>query len=628
MSAISEVMMNARLGRFLPQSVLLLCLAGLAAAASAQDPRQSVYFTGPGNEISRVVDFTTGTAVPAVIDVGTNLKGLVVRDDGAAGIRLIVANSTQSGGLNVYRGDGTRLGQIAVLSSAAGVALDTSGNLFAVNDDPGGADQLVMIPRKPACDGTAPPAGCHPGGYDDAITLDGQVDGADLLADVRFVQSAGQGATYQAGDVLVLVERPALLLRYAREDIDTKRTNPLAPDPTPATVLASASFAGTDPMGLAFAPNGELLVTTQQGRILRFGPGGAALPDFVASLGGSGVSLAVGLQDGTAEVFATVHEGGRVRRYKFNPDGTGAPDGSVTANAPYGVGNASLSDAVFTPVSDSPVTILPNTVQELTFEKVTKAGVTSGRVFVFEDPAPGQDRFLSDVSGLLAQTGLQDRKIPSHITALPLGPSQTPTFVLVVVSSGAQSIGATQEHHIEEETLGFTNLCTDPYDRQPRTFYATDPDDPAIIEGDSFTDISSGCGSNIGRGGQTSAILTAADNRFPTDIASEKLTALQDLVSSKATGGLSRYVSAGARSKLNGFLRSAVKALRSNPPSAVDPLESFISFVKCNPGSFDDSARNVSGELVARARSAQFMACGATVPGCNRKLPDPAPSCN
>ena len=52
-----------------------------------------------------------------------------------------------------------------------------------------------------------------------------------------------------------------------------------------------------------------------------------------------------------------------------------------------------------------------------------------------------------------------------------------------------------------------------------------------------------------------------------------------------------------------------------------------MDIVRCNPNAFDNSARNVAGELVARGDSARFMVCGATVPQCNRTLPVPAPRC-
>jgi hypothetical protein len=635
--------MNPSPGSFSRSARLAGALVALATVASAQSATQSVYFTGSNIQISKI-NFDTGAVTPVVTDNGTNFKGLVVRNDGAA-LRLIVANSTQSGDIRIFNSDGTNGATIVPFPSAAGLALATGGDLFVVNADPGGPDTVVLVPRDTTCD-TSPTAGCRAGGYRDPITLD-LIQGVDILADVRWAPTAQDGWLYQAGDVLVLVNRPAALLRYTRDFVARKRLGepPNPDDHSPYTV--AVDFAGTDPTGLALTPSGQILVTTEQGRILRFGPApsscDAGTCDFVSSVGGSAVSIAVGLQKATStspglpEAFVTVHSGS-VNRYKINADGTGTPDGAVSANTPSGVGNASLTDAVFTPVSNTPVTILPNGIQELTFEKVTTAGVTSSRVFLIPDPiGTTRDRTLSELmtlaGGSLADLGMPDRRIPAYVK--PFARAGVPTLVLLVVASGAESIGATQEHHIEEEALGFDTTCGATVDLpdQPRTFYATDGDDPPIIEGTSFTDISSGCGSNIGRGGQTSAILTATDTRPNGEVASAKLSTLQAVVSSRSTGSLAPYIGQSAKNKLAGYLKTAARLLGSDPQGAIDNLESFVSYVECNPGSFKNATRNVSGELIARARSAQFITCetisGKTVAECNRKLAtDQPPVCH
>src|SRR5262249_11172594 len=161
---------------------------------------------------------------------------------------------TQGGDIRIYNSDGTGGAAIVPFPSAAGLALSTSGDLFAVNADPGGPDTLVLVPRDTTCD-TSPGAGCRPGGYRDPITLD-QIQGVNVLADVRWAPTAQDGWLYGAGDVLVLVNRPAALLRYTRDFITRKRLGE-PPDPTdhsPYTV--AVDFAGTDPTGLALTPSG------------------------------------------------------------------------------------------------------------------------------------------------------------------------------------------------------------------------------------------------------------------------------------------------------------------------------------------------------------------------------------
>src|SRR5262249_55061986 len=160
--------------------------------------------------------------------------------------------------------------------------------------------------------------------------------------------------------------------------------------------------------------------------------------------------------------FVTVHNGGSGNRDKIKTGGTGAPDGAGSANTPYGVGNASLTDARFTPGSKTPPTIPPHSHPELTLQKGTKAGLTHGPGCPMPHTIGATTvRTLSELmtlnGGSLADLGMPDRRIPAYVKPFDL--AGTPTLVLVVVASGAESIGATQEHHIEEETLGFHTVC-------------------------------------------------------------------------------------------------------------------------------------------------------------------------
>jgi hypothetical protein len=65
-------------------------------------------------------------------------------------------------------------------------------------------------------------------------------------------------------------------------------------------------------------------------------------------------------------------------------------------------------------------------------------------------------------------------------------------YLVYAGSSTAGFFGYEIEHHIEENQLGFDTSCTGGV--QPRTYWAPDADDPPIVEGDFFADISTGCG--------------------------------------------------------------------------------------------------------------------------------------
>jgi hypothetical protein len=617
-------------------SITLVSSLGLSTALLAQDPRETVYFTGPNNAISKVTSFPSGTAQPVVVDQGANFKGLVVRDDGSSGLKVIVASSTQGGGIRIYgAADGALLGQVVGFPMAAGIAVDTGGSLYAVNEVSGGPDELILVPRNASCGTPAEQGTCNPGGYGDAITLDHQVDGATLLAGVQFVASASaQSALYQAGDVLVLVENPATLWRYKAADIEAKRADPGSPDPTPTSVLPTSSFGGAEPTGFAFAPTGEILVTTVQGRVLRFSPGGALLsPDF-ASLPGSGVKISVGLQGGISKAFVTVHQGGSVQRFTFRADGTGAPDGAVATNAPDGVGNASLTDAVFVAASATPVNVAPTSAQIITYEQVTVPGLARAQAFLLPESALEAGRTIP--SDFRAAAGLPALTVPPYLHAFER--NGVPTFLVMVVDSSAGIFQFTLQHHIQEHDFGFETSCTtptqDPSPQEPRTFLGVDLDDPPIVEGLSFIDISSGCASNLGRGGGTSAILTGWDSRSvndrndPDNIAASKLSRLEAalLGTDPGVGGLAPFITNKSTKKaLGNLLNKAMHAFGAgNNEDAIADLQSFVARIRSSPGSFREclsggGCRNAPGELVARTVSAIYMLCGAGS-SCNQLL--------
>jgi hypothetical protein len=605
--------MNRGLRRSCVGAVALLCLIGLSPLAFAQVDVETVFFTGPNNQISRIDSVGACGTGPGALstlltDGGTNLQGLVVRGD----LCLIAANATSGGGLRMYDAAGpASLGQFVSFDSAVAVDVDSSENVLAVNDDPGGADQLWMVPRNTA-------TGCTVAGYDAPVVLDSQVTGAFRLADVKFVRVSPSGAFFAAGDVLVLVRNPGKIVRYTSHDV----SDALANHVDAAETAVPIDLGAVEPTGFALTQGGDILVATNGGQVLRFGPDGGSKGTF-ASFAGSGVDVATGLRGGVEKAFVTVHQGGFVNVYDV---ASGSCEGSVTgANSPVGVGNASLhvKGSVSTPASSTPVTVAPTSSQQMTFEQVNAPGVTTGDVFIVCDPASGTTHTLT--------LGGVTRTIPDYVVAADdcskcgVVGSGCPAYLVNVVGSSAGFYGFTVEHHIQEEALGFDTACYDgsgaPSAKQPRTFYATDADDPPIVEGNSFTDISSGCGSNIGRGGSTSLILTGLDARTPTVVASAKLTNLDLALNGKdaCAGGLAPFINQRTLHALGDLLQAATAAFNANDSTgAIDQLTSFIAavrtgkFTECVKSSKCNSkCRNVPGELISRAVSAQFMICGA-----------------
>jgi hypothetical protein len=610
-------------------AVAVTTLATLAAPPllRAQTPSETVYFTAPNNRILKVTSFPGGSSSTVVTDPGTHFAGLVVASEGstAAETRIIVANTTKGGDIRVYSGTGAKLGTIASLKGANGVTVDSGRNVWAVNAHQGGADHLVFVPRTDT-------------GYGTPVVR--TVPGVTLLADVKFVSTARSGAAYKAGDLLVLAAKPAKILIFRG---GTFLGTPFAVD-----------FDGTEPAGLALAPEGEVLVTTLQRRILAFKASGERQATDFAALPGKGAQVAVGLQGGEPRVFATVTTGGAVLRYALGRSGSdlfGTQDGAVGSNVPFGVGNASLTGAAYTPASESAVSVLPLSGHEITFEKVKAPGVTSGKLYFVEESTVRAAASCDCPHGTLT-IGSLSRCVPAYVKGYsrngsvcdddPEGDGEGCYYLVFATDTGANAFGSTQQHHFEEHDYGFETTCyadggAAPDPKQPRIFYATDADDPTIVELQAFTDISTGCNSHIGRGAQFSLFLTGWDDRMTTEVATDKLDQLFEALtgSDPVQGGLAPYIDedllgqACDENTLANDLSLALEAWDGGGGDAEDTvayLDGFILRIRdgIEDGLFEECpayqpCRNAPGELIARAESAAFLVCGASET-CQRTL--------
>ena len=655
-------------------SLAVLSAAPLLLAASA---RETVYFTTPNNKISRA-DLASGSSQTAVSDNGANFNGLAARYDGNDVVTLLAANGSGGGDVRAYRCASPtaaceKLGTVFSLKKAQGVALDTFGNLYAVNSHNGGGDQLVFAARKPGCPtntGTGLPAGCFPGGYGPLQVIDGQVDGASELADVEV--EAG------SGDVIVLASKPARLLRYAAGDVEDRVENN-GSEPVPASV--PGSFAGQTPSGLALFATGEIFVVTSQGTVRVFN--GAASNVF-ATLNGGGAQIAIGVEGGAqadpvanGRVLVSVKGSNQVQSFGIQRQLSGAlvaspslPDGTVPANVPFGIADASLSGAVYTPQSlAKPVTIHLPTGHEVIFSKVNQGGFTEGNYYIVSEAAlrAGAATATCPAGESLTLEGFT-RCVPEHTRGFSLGGSTCLAngngcyYLVFVADTGANVFGGTQQHHFDEDPFGFSTTCYEPsgpdagqpfnspdllgysatlQSSQPRVFQATDDNDAPILEGKSFVDITTGCNSHIGRGGQFSMFLAGWDERGRVDIVDEKLANLTSAIigSTPADGGLAPHISDAIKSALRlklGAVRGAWNTDRVAPnlgagSNTTLKLDDFITFVKANaatgftecPGGgscSDADKRNAPGELISRAESARFFSCGAAN-GCYNPFP-------
>lgn len=647
--------------------ILTVIILGAVAQAGAQttcftpgSSRQAVYYT-QNNSISCVLDFSSGSTRAVVnASAGTNFSGLYVMFEGegsGGGLSLVVGNPTQSGSIQVFdcdaNGEACQFrANAATLSQVGGLALDTFGDIVAVN---GAA--LLYVKR---CTNGDPDPACASGWGTPAGPF--SVPGLAQPIDVRFVSNAiatstAAGARYQPGDVLVL--GPSQIVAFPVAALQS--ATPSIPPPTTVATLPAGSTA----KGLALFPKtGEILVATNEGRLLVFDRTGTLQATDFASLGGrKGVSLAIGNNNQTvsdpangAEVFVTTNANGTVLRFlaKRNANQTlvanGSPASVTTGNPPYGVGNATLTDAAWTPTGSS--TVVPARGYEILLSGIRASGFTQSRPYLLSAQAvrdAGAAKGLPVAGGVQTgaitgpMVGLADafwREVPAYVLpmvrAVPTGSAEY--YLVFVTSTGADFYGSTQTHHLHESQNAFSDTdCAVPGPTPARIFYATDPDDPVIIEDNTvpgagvFVDITVGCGSHLGRGNQFSLFLAAGgDSRGLVDVVHDKLTNLRSALTgtNALSGGLAPYVVKNSTG--NAILKlvdDARKAYDANDPlTAQSDLDQIVTTVNANPRSFvqcvsvggKNVCRNTPGQIVSRATSAAYMVCGAdpTVPAC------------
>jgi hypothetical protein len=621
-------------------------MLGLRAALDAQDARVVAANSSNGRILEIHFDPPGSTVLNTDAPARVGLQSLVFRDDGAAGVHLFAADH-QRGQVVFYSG---AVGAGTVVLDAAtpthpafpdGLSLDAHDNLFGTSSAGGaGAEKdarVWVIRRDAACQ-----SGCLAGGYAAAVgTLDDDVAitipiGAvpttltlELLEETRVVPfDAGALA---AGDLLVLASDPAVLLRYPAAAVESFLTQ-LAEGGTPAQiqpdVLVYPSVASvplerrfpedSQPNGMDFTPEGNLLVASGNGTILVFQPDGTRLPgtggfvDFAGGLGQGKFKLVVGPQDGVFRAFVSDRNGGEVLRFRLEDDGTGTLDG-VVADPEFPVGIATTTANVVPTPAGLGVTIQPTNLMRTTIENVVLGGATGVSVVLFEDPRESE---VSTPAGQPLHRALHlseiradlppDAEIPAYVRAFrkgdpDLGP---PTFLLIVADTSVDVLGLVAHVVDEGLILGYEPDCDDPDPTaQPRLFWTPSPDERPVLESPRFIDVSNACGSSRGLTQQWSLFLASARDTRPTsEIAATKLSALVTVLAR------AQCIDRRLMKSLQRSLDSAQRQFaRGKIAATINELGSFSALIQGAPGAFASCDGNEGGELRARAGSAVFM---------------------
>jgi hypothetical protein len=592
--------------------VLGLALALPAAELSAQSPIEIAYSTNRSNNQILKLDFDTGTSVVVNTDAGqrVRLEGIAVRDDGLAQ-HLLVCDRGSGEVLFYENAAGAGQTITSAIEHAHNVSLDQAGNAYVVSPT---QRQVWKLPI----------GGQGPGGYAAPLLID-TVTGSSSLMEAKLVPfSAGD---LQSGGLLVLSRVPLVLYFYP-------------PDPQSPTgfgarrvLLPNSAFPrGSQPTGLAFAPNQELLIAVNKGRILRFDPSGAPVaPPFAKDLGSGVVQVAVGAQSAKSYAFVTdPRAGGSIKRFLVQSDGTGMLDGVVTQNV-NSPGSVNIAQGTPTPAGQN-VVVQPAPEVVLTFDDVSVAGITTAQVIEFVDnrgPQNGGDYFVAQpltdffdpADPIFDQ--LPSVMIPPHVQAFRKGDPDTgtPTFLLAILDTTAVFGRTVEVHYDEAAQLGYEPDCADPdTTRRPRTFYTPQilppKSEPPIVEGNMFVNFSTGCGSNIGRGGGFSFWLTGREMDVPADTADAQLAKMQ------AAMDFYPCIDPDVKPALEAELQAAVAAFAAykqggdpdDQAEAIARLAAYVALVDANPGAFAGCAPvNVPGELIARSEAAGFSIANTVV---------------
>ena len=621
-------------------------VAGLSGAARAQDARVVCANSSNGRILEIRFDPPGSTVLNTDASSRVGLESLAFRDDGAAGVHLLAADR-QRGQVLFYSG---AVGTGAVVLDATipgnppfpdGLSLNARDDLFGTTSATGsgaGKDARVWVLRRdPACTG-----GCLPGGYapavgtiDDNVQISVPIGSVPTLLTVELLEESRvvpfDTDALDAGDLLVLASDPPALLRYRAAAVSAfldalalgQTPAELTPEvvifPVDASVPPDRRFPlGSEPNGMDFTPQGELLVASGNGAILVFRSDGTRLSngtgfvDFATNLGQGKFKLAVGPQGGVFRAFVSDRNGGEILRFRIQPDSTGLLDG-VVSDPEFPVGIATTTASVVPVQAGLGVTIRPTNLMQTTIENVVLPGSTGVSVVLFEDPRESEVSVPANQPlhralrlGEIRADLPPDAEIPAYVRAFRrgdplLGP---PTFLLVVADTNVNVLGELAHVIDESLVLGYEPDC-DALDRtaQPRLFWVPSPDEAPVLESPVFNDVSNDCGTTRGLTRSWSLFLASArDTRSTLAIASTKLSALATVLA-QAQCVDHRLVKA-----LQRRLESAQRQFsRGKYAATSDELRAFSAQIQGSAGSLSSCSLNEGGELRARADSAIFI---------------------
>lgn len=379
-----------------------------------------------------------------------------------------------------------------------GLSVDAAGNLFVTSSAPGASTtaELWAFSRNPA--------GPLVGGYELPRLIDNDFGGiaVRLLQESAVTRVAGDFAA--PGSLLLLASDPATLFVYRADAVRSVLQG--AGQIDPEILLAADQFpAGATPGGFDFWPqDGNLLITTSDGRILRYAAGPVLLPDFASGLGNGKFKIKTGLEFGIPLAFVADNNGGDLLKFGAPPaTGNNQPLARVTAGvqSPEGLAVSNTGTALAASCLENAGGCDP--LGGVLRHKV-RAQTLSGAVI--EEPCVLQtDPRIVEFGTCTGHTlvaanycaGFPHVVIPDYLC----GGSGATGRGLALVDTSTQGMAAPSDLVINESDSSSILPGSDnsPCPREVLG-WAPKPEEGTIVEGDAMLEMTGGCGSSIGFG--------------------------------------------------------------------------------------------------------------------------------
>jgi hypothetical protein len=638
-------------------AVVTAGLTGGSLDAMAQDAR--VVSANSSNNQLLLIDFDGEPSVSALnfdANERKSLRGVVIRNDFADGVNLIVADEKAAeicwyADPVVHPATAGRCQLIGSPTLAPGpqlpsaLALSSRGILFAGSSGTGNAAskmaEIWAYDRGPTC--RRPGGYCEPKKVAGPLAVDITPAAStptpvplELLDELRVYGGAASGRI-EPGDLLVLTSKPAALVILRGRGSDPFGEPLPLPDatvldaddvliyPADATgVDPSRKFPAGSPGGFAFAPGGRILVTTDTGTILSYGLDGVRQPDFVTGLDANGkFKIDVAQQRGVYRAFVADRNGGELLRFDVGTTGSGTLSGSVAQGVQFPVAVA-VTNATVVPVaaSNSPQTVdaTGGTLKTI-FRRVDEPGALGGTVYyLVGDPrnhAAGPSSFaLNQVDASLPAI-----TIPPYVRGLPCTGPEDPTecFVVVLQSTTAGYSQAIEVVSDPSGVLGWQPSCRllqapafgDSYDELDRVFWGTVPEfgEPPILETEilgrppTVINVTARCNSpSRGIVREASIFIAGRDTRPPDVQTSDGLAALGILLS----GPDAQAIGKATLRDLNQLYERADRAFQRL--RYTDTAQNLLAFADLAATVIGAPGR-VGPELESRSRAAAFAVC-------------------